>query len=77
VDGPSRIAFTRHAELRADERGVSLQASADVVIEEHPRRRRNPGNADWIVRGRGIGIAYNWPEAGDATLALVVTLWRE
>jgi hypothetical protein len=77
LDRPSRIAFTRHAELRADERGVSLQAAADVVIEEHPERRRNPGTADWIVRGKGIGVAYDWPAAGDTTLALVVTLWRE
>lgn len=77
MDRPSRIAFTRHAELRAQERNVSLQAAADVVFEEHARRRRNPGPADWLVRGKGIGIAYDWPDAGDPTMALVVSVWRE
>jgi hypothetical protein len=60
---PSRVTFTRHAELRAAERGINAQEVADVVLDEHPRRRRNPGPADWIVRGGGIVVAYNcrWP----------------
>jgi hypothetical protein len=77
VDRPSRITFTRHAELRADERNVSVRAAADLVLDEHARRRRNPGRADWIVKGAGLGVAYDWPLAGDATVALVVSVWRE
>jgi hypothetical protein len=29
------------------------------------------------VRGGRIVVAYNWPVAGDETMALVVTAWRE
>ena len=72
-----RIAFTRHAELRAGERRIHLQTAADLVLDEHGRRRRNLGTADWIVRGHGVGVAYDWPAGGDATVALVVTVWRE
>jgi hypothetical protein len=74
--GPSRVAFTRHAELRASERGVALQQVADLVLDEHLGRRRNPGPADWIVSAGGITVAYNWPAETDATIAVVVTLWR-
>ena len=74
--GPSRVIFTRHAELRASERGLVLQQVADVVLDEHLGRRRNPGPADWHVSARGITVAYNWPAEDDATSAVVVTLWR-
>jgi len=47
------------------------------VLASHHRRRRNPGDADWLVRERGMAIAYNWPDGDDATTALVITLWRE
>ena len=77
MSGPSRVTFTRHAETRAAERGVRVQGAADLVLVEHPRRRRNPGPADWTVRGQGMGVAYDWPGSGDATLAVVVTVWRE
>ncbi|MQA74903.1 MAG: hypothetical protein GEU88_11280 [Solirubrobacterales bacterium] len=74
---PIRVAFTRHAEWRAEERGVSAQAAADLVLDEHRRRPRNPGTADSRVSGRGVGVAYDWPASGDATLAVIVTVWRE
>jgi len=77
VERPIRIAFTRHAELRAQERGVSLQAAADLAFEHHGRRRRNPGLADWVLKVGGIGVAYDWPVSGDSSVARVVTVFRE
>jgi hypothetical protein len=50
---------------------------AEIVLENHPVRRRNPGPADWLVEGGRLMIAYNWPDQGDATIARVVTLWPQ
>jgi hypothetical protein len=77
VSGPSRVEFTKYAEDRAVQRGLSSRQVADLVLEQHERRRRNPRQADWVVRGRGLGVAYNWPDRGDRTTALVVTVWSE
>jgi len=52
---PSLVAFTRYAERRLAQRGLSRRQVADLVLSEHPRRRRNPREADWIVRGEGDG----------------------
>lgn len=74
---PAIVALTRHAEQRLEERGIATSEAAEVVLSGHHRRRRNPGEADWLVRGRGIAVAYNWPDEGDQTTALVVSGWRE
>lgn len=72
---PAVVVFTRHAELRALERGLDLQEIADL-LSRHDRRRRNPGPADWLVRGSSITIVYNWPDGDDQTAALVLSAWR-
>lgn len=77
MDRPVRVAFTYHARDRATQRGISEQAIVDLVLDEHPKRRRNPGPAGWQVVGRGIGVAYDWPAGGDTTLAVIVTVWEE
>lgn len=76
-DSPSRVEFTGHAERRAVQRGLSMRDVANLVLAEHPRRRRNPGNADWLLHARGIVVAYNWPDGRDRTTALVITTWPE
>ncbi len=58
-------------------RGISVRHVADLVLVEHARRRHNPGSADWLLIGRGIGVAYNWPDRDDRTRARIVTVWRE
>jgi hypothetical protein len=75
--GPVIVIFTAHGQRRAFERGLSVKDVAEIVLAQHHRRQRNPGEADWLVRDRGIAISYNWPDAGDATTALVVSCWRE
>jgi len=77
VNGPSRVEFTNYAEGRAIRRGLSARQIADLVLDQHQRRRRNPRQADWVLSGRGLGVAYNWPDRGDRTTALVVTVWSE
>lgn len=77
MNRPSRVDFTAHTDEQAGVRGINPSQVAEFVLAEHPRRRRNPGLADWVVRGQGIGVAYNWPVDGDQTSALVVTVWAE
>lgn len=75
--GPSRVSFTRHALWRTEERQLTTTTIADLVLDEHSRRQRNPGPADWVLSGKGVVVAYDWPSAGDQTLAMVVTVWQE
>jgi len=77
VKRPSRVDFAAHADKQASTRGINPGQVAELVLAEHPRRRRNVGFADWVVRGQGIGAAYNWPAEGDQTTALVITVWAE
>jgi hypothetical protein len=51
--------------------------SLTLLLSQHAQRGRNSGAADWLVRARGVVIAYNWPDGDDATKAVVVSAWRE
>jgi len=74
---PALVAFTRHAERRALERGMALGELADLVLMHHDRRLRNSGEADWIIHAGGVAIVYHWPDGTDPTTALVISAWRE
>ena len=74
---PVIVAFTRHAERRAGERGLALAELAELLLAQHDRRLRNAGGADWIVHAAGVAIVYDWPDGEDATAALVISAWRE
>lgn len=76
-NAPSVVRLGRHARDHCLDWGLSFQEVGDLVLAEHERRRRNPREADWLVAGRGLIVAYNWPDAGDPTSARVVTLWRQ
>jgi hypothetical protein len=52
-------------------------AVADLVLDRHAHRRRNPGEGDWLMESAGLVVVYNWPDRGDRTSALVITVWRE
>ena len=73
---PLLVRFTAHALRRAEQSGVALADVERLVLERHHRRRRNAGGADWRLEGGRLVVAYNHPDAGDLTTALVVTLWR-
>jgi hypothetical protein len=74
---PAIVAFIRHAERRALERGLALDHLAELVLTHHDRRLRNPGDADWIIHAGGTAIVYDWPDGDDSTTALVISAWRE
>jgi hypothetical protein len=74
---PALVAFTRHAERRALERGMALGELAERVLTHHDRRLRNPGEADWIIHAGGVAIVYDWPDGDDPVTALVISAWRE
>jgi hypothetical protein len=74
---PAIVAFVWHVERRALERDVTLDQLAELVLTHHERRRRNVGDADWIIRASGVTIVYDWPDGDDATTALVISAWRE
>ena len=74
---PAVVAFTRHAERRALERGLALGELGELLLAHHHRRLRNPGDADWIVRAAGVAIIYDWPDGKDTAAALVISAWRE
>ena len=65
---PAIVAFTRHAERRALERRLGLHDVGELLLSRHDQRRRNPHDADWLVRASGIAIAYNWPDGDDVTM---------
>lgn len=67
--------LSRHAERRLVQHGIPRTDVEDVLLAEHPRRRSNPRSAAWLVSGRGITVAYNWPDGGDDTTAFVVTVF--
>ena len=56
--------------------GATRQQVTDGVLDGHDRRRKNPKEADWLVVAGRFRIAYNWPDRGDSTTALVITVWR-
>jgi hypothetical protein len=74
---PSIVAFIWHAERRALERGLARDQLAELLLTHHDQRRRNAGEADWIIRTAGITIVYDWPDGDDASTALVISAWRE
>ena len=76
-DDPAIVAFTRHAERRAVERGLVMDELADLVLTHHDRRLRNPGEADWVIHAGSVAIVYDWPDGTDSTTALVISVWRE
>ena len=74
---PHRVVFTDHAVDRAERYGITYSEASDVVLDGHARRLRNPGAAEWQVRGRGLVVVYDWPDAGDDATARVVSLWLQ
>lgn len=72
---PSRVVFTDHAAERAARYGIPYGDIADAVLDEHERRQRNPGAADWLIRKGRLTVIYDWPDGDDETTARVITVW--
>jgi hypothetical protein len=77
MEDPCRVVFTAHAAERATRYDLPFTDVAEVILENHSSRRRNPGAGDWQVRRGSLVVVYDWPDEGDQTAARVVTLWSE
>jgi hypothetical protein len=75
-DGPRMVEWTDHALVKAELLGVTRSDVEHAVLDGHPRRTRNTGAADWLVRAGRLMVAYNHPHGDDGLTSLVVTLWR-
>jgi hypothetical protein len=69
--------FSDHAVERAWRFAISYTDVADAILDEHARRRRNPGSGDWLVRRGHLVVVYNRPDVDDAATARVITPWSE
>lgn len=77
MDAPAIVVLTHHAEEQSIRRGIGRAEVAEVVLVHHADRRHNSRSADWVLSALGMAVAYNWPDRGDSTTALVVTVWAE
>lgn len=77
MNRPVRVLLTEHAAARCSEKGISLTAVQGLVLQDHRRRKRNRGAADWLLSGHGLAVVYNWPHRGDSATALVVSAWQD
>ena len=73
---PIRVRWTDHALVKAAALGTTQRDVEHALLENHDRRRRNPGPAEWRVTANRLVILYDFPYRGDASLACIVTLWR-
>ncbi len=39
-------------------------------------RKRNPGEADWLLTVERLVIVYDWPVEDDGIRGRVISLWR-
>lgn len=76
VIAPINFEWTLHARVKAGREAVVPTDVERAITEHHSERRRNPGDADWLLTGGRLVVAYNWPFAGNPLEALIVTLWR-
>jgi hypothetical protein len=77
ASNPLQVTWSQHAFAKATILGVSRADVEQAVLEGHPRRLRNSGDADWrILVGRWV-VLYNHPDREDPLSAHIVTLWRQ
>lgn len=73
---PTSVSWTLHALDKARQLGFARADVEAVVLDEHRRRRRNPGEAGWRVVAGRIVVVYEYPDGDDLLVARVVTVWR-
>jgi hypothetical protein len=75
-----RFTWTKHAELRLGQRGLTRIDVEEAVREMHGGREVNRGDADWriygtLADGRKFAVIYDSPARGDAAAACIVSAW--
>jgi hypothetical protein len=74
---PARVRWTDHAVVKAQVLGFAQSDVKRALLDNHERRRRNPGPADWRLTVGRLVIVDHYPDRGAALIACIVTLWRQ
>jgi hypothetical protein len=75
-DQPITVIWTLHALDKARQLGFARSDVEDAVLSGHRSRRRNAGEAAWMVVAGRLVIVYEHPDGEDPLVARVVTVWR-
>lgn len=73
---PSSVRWTLHALDKAQQLGFARRDVESALLEGHRERRRNKGQARWLLTSGRLVIAYEYPDGGDLLVARIVTVWR-
>ena len=70
------VRWTLHALDKAQQLGYARLDVESALLERHHERRRNKGQARWLVAAGRLVIAYEHPDGEDPLVARIVTVWR-
>ncbi len=73
---PISVRWTLHALDKAQQLGFTRRDVESAVLEGHRERRRNKGQARWLVAAGRLVVAYEHPDDEDPLIAPIVTVWR-
>jgi hypothetical protein len=73
---PISVRWTLHALDKAQQLGFARRDIESALLNGHRERRRNKGQARWLVADGRLVIAYEHPDGEDPLVARIVTVWR-
>lgn len=73
---PVSVRWTLHALDKAQQLGYARLDVESALLERHHERRRNKGQARWLVAAGRLVVAYEHPDGDDPLVARIVTVWR-
>ena len=73
---PSSVSWTLHALDKAQQLGFARRDVESALLEGHRGRRRNKGQARWLLSSGRLVIVYEYPDGEDLLVARIVTAWR-
>ena len=73
---PTSVRWTLHALDKAQQLGFARRDVESALLEGHRKRRRNKGQARWLVTSGRLVIAYEHPDGEDLLVARIMTVWR-
>jgi hypothetical protein len=74
---PTSVRWTLHALDKAQQLGFARHDVEEALLGGHRERRRNRGEAAWLVTAGRLVIAYEHPNGDDPLVARIVTFWRQ
>jgi hypothetical protein len=73
---PTAVRWTLHALDKAQQLGFARRDVESALLEGHRERRRNKGQARWLIAAGRLVIAYEHPDGDVPLVARIVTVWR-